>query len=268
MISVVSVKKVNKDGTVLVGCDNSACANCHAEMFCNNKNQNEYLALNPKKVEVKEGDMIELFLPPGKTIMSTVLVFALPLALFPVGYLLGTQITLNEVYRALCGIAFMALAFLISSIIFTHHKRQLMPTIEKVIMRHLEVVGAAIMRDGKLFATQCASKKPEIPFQWEFPGGKIEKGETAQQAIARELSEELSINVEVKESVTTVNYQYPHFHMTMQIFLCTLDENQEPKLNEHLSARWITPEELYQLDWAPADAKALDEVCKVCWPNQ
>lgn len=105
-----------------------------------------------------------------------------------------------------------------------------MPVVEKVLMKHIEVVGAAIMRDGKLFATQCASKKPEIPFQWEFPGGKIEDGETAQQAIFRELSEELSIKVEVKELITTVSYQYPHFHMTMQIFLCSLDENQQPKL--------------------------------------
>ena len=272
MTTLVTVKKINKDGTVLVGCDNSACTGCHAQMFCNNKNQNEYLVLNSKKVQLKEGDMVELFLPPGKTILSTVLVFALPLALFPIGYLLGGLITLNgapinEVQKALCGIAFMALAFLVASLIFTHHKRQLMPIVEKVIMKHLEVVGAAIMRDGKLFATQCASKKPEIPFQWEFPGGKIEKGETAEAAIARELKEELSIDVQVQKSITTVNYQYPHFHMTMQIFLCTLDEQQEPKLNEHLSARWITPAELYELNWAPADARALDEVCKTCWPN-
>lgn len=267
MNAVVTVKKINKDGTVLVGCDNSACSGCHAKMFCNNKDQNEYLAINNKKVEVKEGDIVELFLPPGKTILSTVLVFALPLALFPVGYLLGGLISVNEVQKALCGIAFMALAFLVSSLIFTHNKRQLMPIVEKVLMKHIEVVGAAIMRDGKLFATQCASKKPEIPFQWEFPGGKIEKGESPQLAIFRELFEELSIKVEVKELITTVNYQYPHFHMTMQIFLCVLDENQEPKLNEHLSARWITPEELYQLDWAPADAKALDAVATVCWPK-
>ncbi len=268
MNTVVTVKEINKDGTVLVGCDNSACAGCHAKMFCNNKNQNEYLSLNTKKIELKEGDLVELFLPPGKTILSTVLVFALPLALFPVGYILGGLIFINEVQKALCGIGFMALAFLIASLIFTRNKRQLMPVVEKVLMKHLNVVGAAIMRDGKLFATQCASKKPEIPFQWEFPGGKIEDGESPQQAISRELSEELSIKVEVKDLITTVSYQYPHFHMTMQIFLCFLDEKQQPKLNEHLSAKWIGPEEFYLLDWAPADVKALDAVASVCWPEQ
>ncbi len=267
MNTVVTVKKTNKDGTVLVGCDNSACAGCHAKMFCNNKDQNEYLALNCKKLELNAGDTVELFLPPGKTILSTVLVFALPLALFPLGYLLGGLLPLNEVQKALCGIGFMALAFFLASLFFTHNKRKLMPVVEKILMKHIEVVGAAIMRDGKLFATQCASKKPEIPFQWEFPGGKIEKGEIPEQAIVRELSEELSINVEVKEQITTVSYQYPHFHMTMKIFLCLLNENQQPKLNEHLSAKWIGPEELYLLDWAPADAKALDVVASACWPK-
>lgn len=135
MNTVVTVKKTNKDGTVLVGCDTSACAGCHAKMFCNNKDYNEYLALNKKKLELKEGDMVELFLPPGKTILSTALVFALPLVLFPVGYLLGGLISVNEVQKALGGIAFMALAFLVTSLIFTHNKRKLMPVVEKVLMK-------------------------------------------------------------------------------------------------------------------------------------
>lgn len=268
MISEAVVKALNEDGTVLVGCESTACNACHAQMFCNNKTQTQYPARNDNNLALKVGDRVSLLLPPGKTILSTVLVFALPLMLFPLGYLASglLPVPLNEVQKALCGLGAMALAFVVAAIVNTRNKRALMPIVQSVVMRHLDVVGAAIMRDGKLFAAQCSSKKPEIPYQWEFPGGKIEQGETPKHAVVREVSEELDVAVAVERLVTEVSYQYEHFHMTMKIFLCTLDSGKEPRLSEHLGAKWIGPEELYTLDWAPADSLALDNVAEACWP--
>lgn len=135
MYTVVSVKKVNNDGTVLVGCSTNACQGCKAELFCNTKDHTEYLALNPSDIQIKEGDFVELYLPPGKTILSTVLVFALPLALFPIGYVLSGSVFgfVNEIHKALVGIGFMSLAFVISAIVSIRNKKRLMPSITKVV---------------------------------------------------------------------------------------------------------------------------------------
>jgi len=135
MIAHAFVKSLNDDGTVLVYCDDTACNGCHAQMFCNNKNHTEYLARNDKKLELKAGDKVQLFLPPSKTILSTFLVFALPLAMFPLGYfastLLNVSLTtpLNEVQRALCGLGTMALAFLIAAVLSSRNKKSLMPEV-------------------------------------------------------------------------------------------------------------------------------------------
>lgn len=279
MTTQAFVKSIKADTTVLVGCDNSSCTGCHAQMFCNNKTFTEFLARNDNKIELKEGDKVNLFLPPSKTILSTVLVFALPLALFPVGYFVSSRLNrffetpLTEVQKALVGLSFMALAFVIAAIISAKNKRSLMPVITGVCMPHIDVVAAAIMKDGKLFVAQCNSKKPEIPTQWEFPGGKIEKDETPEQAIVREINEELSAQIKVKSLITQVSYQYEHFHMTMKIFLCFLDLNssstnaQDIHLNEHINSKWIGKEDLYSLDWAPADALALADISAACWPE-
>lgn len=134
MYTVTTIKEINKDGTVLVGCSTKACNGCKAEMFCNNKNDNEFLVKNDKRVPVAVGSRVEIFLPPGKTILSTVLVFALPLALFPVGYLLAKSLTgFNEILCALSGAGFMAIAFGISALISIKNKKDLMPCITKVI---------------------------------------------------------------------------------------------------------------------------------------
>ena len=268
MISEATVKSLSKDGTVLVGCESTACNACHAQMFCNNRTHTEYLARNDNNLALRVGDRVSLFLPPGKTFLSTVLVFALPLILFPLGYLAAGLLPapLNEVQKALCGLGAMALAFVVAAVVSARNRCALMPIVQSVVMRHLDVVGAAIMRDGKLFAAQCSSKKPEIPFQWEFPGGKIEQGETPESAVAREVLEELDVAIAVERLITEVSYQYEHFHMTMKIFLCSLGHDLEPRLSEHLGSKWIGPEELYALDWAPADALALDEVAMACWP--
>jgi len=125
-------------------------------------------------------------------------------------------------------------------------------------MKNIEVVGAAIMRDGKLFTAQRPAGK-EIGLKWEFPGGKIEAGETAQQALVREIREELKTEVQVNEYIATVRHQYPTFHLTMQVFRCTL-KGPEPVLTEHVDSRWITDQEIDSLDWAPADYKILGQI--------
>lgn len=134
MFSYVKVISVNKDSTVTVGCSSKACEGCKAEMFCNNKDDNTFLALNLSEIELSEGDNVEIFLPPAKTIMSTLLVFALPLCLFPVGYLLVKSfLHLNELLNALGGIAAMAVAFATASIVSIKLKKKLMPSVTRKI---------------------------------------------------------------------------------------------------------------------------------------
>jgi len=132
MYSAVKVIELKNDGTVLVGCSTEACNGCKAEMFCNNKAHSNYLARNDKKIPVQPGDFVEVFLPPGKTILSTFIVFAIPLLLFPLGYILATSLfRFSELYGALAGLASMSLAFIISSFISFKNKKALMPVITK-----------------------------------------------------------------------------------------------------------------------------------------
>lgn len=131
MYTTATVIKINDDNTVLVGCSKASCESCKAQTFCNNKDDTEFLARNDNKVEIKEGQIVTLFLPPGKTILSTILVFALPLAVFPIGYLLMKKFTnFNEVVCALSGFAMMGIVFALCSIIGVSKKRDLMPVIE------------------------------------------------------------------------------------------------------------------------------------------
>ena len=125
-------------------------------------------------------------------------------------------------------------------------------------MKYINVVGAAIIKDGKLFVAQRPEGK-EVGLKWEFPGGKIEEGETPKQALEREILEELGTYVEVNNYIATVRHQYPTFHLTMQVFRCTLT-GPEPILTEHVASKWITAPEIGNLDWAPADYKILDAV--------
>lgn len=134
MYSDAFVRKINSDGTVTVGCSTKACQGCKCEMFCNNKDESEFTALNAKALDIRLGDHVSLFLPPARTIASTLLVFALPLVLFPVGYLLAKSLTsFNEILCALCGFAMMGISFSITAIINIRHKKALMPLIEKVL---------------------------------------------------------------------------------------------------------------------------------------
>lgn len=117
-------------------------------------------------------------------------------------------------------------------------------------MKKIEVV-AAIVQDGeKIFATQRGYG--EFKDGWEFPGGKIEPGESKETALARELKEELDMEVEIGKLFETVEYDYPSFHLTMHCFLCNLKQ-KDYVLKEHEAAKWLLRSELNSVDWLPAD---------------
>lgn len=119
----------------------------------------------------------------------------------------------------------------------------------------LDVVAALIFDEsGRVLATQCAQHKHGGG--WEFPGGKIEPGEAAEAAVVREITEELSLNVEVGQLLHTVNWHYPAFHLRMHCYVCTL-LGGELTLREHVAVRWLTENELYSLEWLPADVDVL-----------
>mgnify|MGYP002622115068 CR=1 FL=1 len=128
-------------------------------------------------------------------------------------------------------------------------------------MKHIEVVAGIIQSGGKIFATQRGYG--EFKDGWEFPGGKMEPGESQKQALARELKEELAVNVIVEDFLCTVNYDYPAFHLTMHCYFCTIADGKSPKLLEHEAAKWLAPAELQSVDWLPADV----EVVKVLEGN-
>jgi len=118
-------------------------------------------------------------------------------------------------------------------------------------MKSIEVV-AAIIRDeqGRYFVTQRGYG--DMKDGWEFPGGKMEAGETAEDALRREIREELQTRIVVDELFTTVEWDYPKFHLTMHCFLCRIDSGY-PVLLEHEAARWLSREQLNDVDWLPAD---------------
>ena len=121
-------------------------------------------------------------------------------------------------------------------------------------MKRIEVV-AGIIRDGhKVFATQRGYG--DFKDGWEFPGGKMEAGETPQQALARELKEELSADVSVGDFLCTIEYDYPTFHLTMHCFFCSVVGGKLTLL-EHEAARWLDKAELRCVDWLPADVEVV-----------
>lgn len=124
-------------------------------------------------------------------------------------------------------------------------------------MRRIEVVAAIIQDGAKIFATQRGYG--EFKGGWEFPGGKMEQGETPEQALMREIKEELDTDIEVGELLDTVEYDYPNFHLTMHCFLCTI-KSGELVLKEHEAAKWLTKETLGSVDWLPADLGLLDKL--------
>ncbi|MGX4687572.1 (deoxy)nucleoside triphosphate pyrophosphohydrolase [Vagococcus sp. JNUCC 83] len=128
--------------------------------------------------------------------------------------------------------------------------------------KNIHVVGAIIAKEGKVFCCQRSLEK-SLPGKWEFPGGKIESGETKQQALVRELKEELEIDIAVSQTdYLSVTYDYDFAVVNLSTFICEIVSGQ-PKLIEHIQAKWVTFESLSELDWAPADLPIVEKLMEV-----
>ena len=132
---------------------------------------------------------------------------------------------------------------------------------DKEFKPHYEVVCAVIAKDDKIFCCQ-RGPKGECAFKWEFPGGKIEPGETKEEALIREIKEELNCNINIEKFITTINHEYNTFLLTMHVYLCSLKDD-EPILLEHKSSVWCDEDKLNDLDFAEADYKFLDKIKKI-----
>lgn len=126
-------------------------------------------------------------------------------------------------------------------------------------MKTIEVVAGVIKDGNKIFATQRGYG--DFKGGWEFPGGKMEPGETPQQALARELKEELTVDVSVEDFICTVEHDYPNFHLTMHCFYCTVIGG-ELKLLEHEAAKWLEKDNIRSVEWLPADIAVVEALEK------
>jgi len=131
-------------------------------------------------------------------------------------------------------------------------------------MKTVRVVAAVIKAKSEtgnpiIFATQRGYG--EYKDGWEFPGGKIEEGETPQDALKREIREELDTTVIVGELIDTIEYDYPAFHLSMDCFWCEISDGN-PVLKEHEAAKWLTKETLYSVDWLPADITIIEKIAE------
>lgn len=124
-------------------------------------------------------------------------------------------------------------------------------------MKTIRVVAAVICQNGKIFATQRGYG--EWKDGWEFPGGKIETGETPEEALRREIQEELDTEISVKERIDTIEYDYPNFHLSMDCFLCEIVSGKL-ELKEHEAAKWLPKESLDSVDWLPADRALIEKI--------
>lgn len=130
-------------------------------------------------------------------------------------------------------------------------------------MKTIHVVAAIIFRTTQDNTKQVLATQRgygEFAGGWEFPGGKVEPNETPQNALKREIQEELDVEIIVKDLIHTIEYDYPTFHLSMECFECSLQENQEISLLEHQSSKWLNHENLYSVNWLPADVDVLSKV--------
>ncbi len=131
-------------------------------------------------------------------------------------------------------------------------------------MKKVEVVAAVIKKGNKILTTQRGYG--DFKGKWEFPGGKIENNETKEEALKREIKEELNVDIQVEDYICTVEYDYPIFHLTMHTFFCTLLSDKielvyHDKENlEHESIKWLKKEELYTVDWLDADIEVINHL--------
>ena len=124
-------------------------------------------------------------------------------------------------------------------------------------MKTIRVVAAVIRKDDKIFATQRGYG--ELKGGWEFPGGKIEEGETPQEALKREIEEELDTEILVGELIDTIEYDYPNFHLSMDCFWCEIVEGKLV-LKEHEAARWLDRKTMDDVEWLPADVTLVEKI--------
>ena len=124
-------------------------------------------------------------------------------------------------------------------------------------MKTINVVAAVIMKEGKVFATQRGYG--EFKDGWEFPGGKVESGESPEEALRREIREELEVEVNVGDLIDTIEYDYPAFHLSMKCYACTI-AGGSPHLLEHEAARWLSADQLDSVAWLPADITLIPKI--------
>lgn len=127
-------------------------------------------------------------------------------------------------------------------------------------MKSIKVVAAVIQNQNKILATQRGYG--DLRGGWEFPGGKIEDGESPEEALSREIEEELGCKVSVDHYICNVEYDYPDFHLSMKCYLCSIS-NGHPTLLEHSDAKWLAKDELYSVDWLPADVFVVDKLSEL-----
>lgn len=124
-------------------------------------------------------------------------------------------------------------------------------------MKTINVVAAVIMKEGRVFATQRGYG--EFKDGWEFPGGKVEAGESPEEALRREIREELEVEVNVGDLIDTIEYDYPAFHLSMKCYACTI-AGGSPHLLEHEAARWLSADQLDSVSWLPADITLIPKI--------
>ncbi|MDF2701027.1 MAG: hydrolase [Haloplasmataceae bacterium] len=125
-------------------------------------------------------------------------------------------------------------------------------------MKRIEVVAAIFIKDNKVFCAQRANKGP-LGLKWEFPGGKIEVNETREEALKREIKEELDTQISVDKLFMTIEHQYETFHITMHTFLCSAIAGNLT-LSEHVNSCWLSKNDIHSLDWAAADMPIVDKL--------
>ena len=126
-------------------------------------------------------------------------------------------------------------------------------------MKNIEVVAAIFRKANTIFATEKGYG--EFKGYWEFPGGKVEPGESLEEALRREIREELQVEIYIEEKFTELDYDYPHFHLTMHCYFCSVLSG-EITLVEATDARWLKKEELNTVNWLPADISLIEELKK------